>query len=115
MNTYEFSIRTPETTVFEGRIESVIVPELGGSFEILAGHAPLIGALVPGLVRVRNAVGAQALFVVGEGVVEAGGAGATLLTDAAWAVAHEAEAEDRLETYRKELAQPLVAQTLLDA
>lgn len=45
-------IITPESKVFSGSIESVSLPGINGSFQLLKGHAPIISALQKGKVKV---------------------------------------------------------------
>jgi F-type H+-transporting ATPase subunit epsilon len=49
----EFTARlvTPESIVFEEEVEAVILRTALGDSTYLAGHSPLVGAVVPGLVR----------------------------------------------------------------
>lgn len=48
--TMDMTIATPEGIVFEGRVESAKFPGAKGAFMILPRHAPLISALMPGVV-----------------------------------------------------------------
>jgi F-type H+-transporting ATPase subunit epsilon len=49
----EFTARlvTPERVVFEEEVEAVILRTAHGDSTYLSGHSPLVGAVVPGLVR----------------------------------------------------------------
>lgn len=51
-------IVSPERVVFEGEVESVVVPGTNGLFEILNGHAPIISSLQTGVVTYK-ATGAE--------------------------------------------------------
>ena len=46
-------IITPETKIFEGEVEAVLLPGLDGLFQVLKGHAPIISALGKGKVKVN--------------------------------------------------------------
>lgn len=50
----QLSILTPVGKVFTGEVDSVTLPGLGGQFQILKGHAPLIAALQAGKVKVKT-------------------------------------------------------------
>jgi len=50
----ELEILTPEKKLFSGKVYGVQLPGIGGSFEILEKHAPLVSALGPGNVKVLN-------------------------------------------------------------
>lgn len=45
---------SPETTVFEGGAESVVIPGWDGEIGILRGHAPLMAILGSGEVRITS-------------------------------------------------------------
>ena len=44
---------TPDRTVWEDKVEEVVLPSTTGQLGILGGHAPLITALEVGVMRVR--------------------------------------------------------------
>ena len=62
-------IVSPEKIVFDGEVESVLVPGTLGSFEILNDHAPIISSLQPGKVEYATKEGKVQLMVLG-GFVE---------------------------------------------
>jgi F-type H+-transporting ATPase subunit epsilon len=47
------SVITPEAKVFEGRVESVVIPVHDGEVGILPDRAPLVARLGAGVMRVR--------------------------------------------------------------
>ena len=59
------SIVTPETTTFEQEVDSVVVPMIDGERGILAGHAPMIGRLSPGEMRVTIKSTTERFYVDG--------------------------------------------------
>ncbi len=62
-------IVSPESIAYNGEAESVKVPGMLGSFEILNNHAPIISALQKGKVEFVNAEGRHELDING-GFVE---------------------------------------------
>ena len=68
MPTYKLSILTPDGNVYENDVESLVAPGAGGYFGILAGHANMIAATVPGVFKVSDP--ANKFFAVGTGVLE---------------------------------------------
>lgn len=46
-------IISPEKTLFEGEIDSVVLPGSDGSFGVLYNHAPLISTLSEGTVKYK--------------------------------------------------------------
>ena len=81
MATFRFDLVSPEQLVFSGEVEHVVVPGTEGEFGVLAGHAPMIAMLRPGLVKVLGP-DEQQILVVG-GFAEVGPEGLTILADRA--------------------------------
>lgn len=63
-------VLTPGKKVFEGPITSVKVPGIGGQFEILSNHAPLVSALGEGNVRIIEKGGTTQKFKITQGFIE---------------------------------------------
>lgn len=64
------SVLTPDRSIFEGAIQSVKVPGVGGEFEILKGHAALVSALKDGAVRIIEENGTKKTFDIEKGFIE---------------------------------------------
>ncbi|MEL4456147.1 F0F1 ATP synthase subunit epsilon [Lutimonas vermicola] len=47
-------IVTPEASIFQDEVESVIVPGVVGQFQILNNHAPIVSLLQQGKVRIQG-------------------------------------------------------------
>jgi len=47
-------IVTPEASIFQGEVESVIVPGVVGQFQMLENHAPIVSLLQEGKVKIRG-------------------------------------------------------------
>ena len=45
-------IISPEATLFEGEISSIILPGSAGSFQLLNNHAPIVSILSSGTVKI---------------------------------------------------------------
>ena len=52
MATFHFDLVSPEKLVFSGEVDQVDVPGIEGDFGVLAGHAPVVAALRPGILTV---------------------------------------------------------------
>ncbi len=65
----KLKIVSPEKVVFQGEVESVLVPGTLGSFEILTDHAPIISSLEVGKVEYTTPEGKQTMDIQG-GFVE---------------------------------------------
>jgi F-type H+-transporting ATPase subunit epsilon len=55
----------PDKTVWDAPAEEVILPSTTGQLGILTGHAPLLSALEPGVLRVRESKGWQSIALTG--------------------------------------------------
>lgn len=65
----KLKIVSPERVVFQGEVESVLVPGTVGEFEILTDHAPIISTLGEGRVEYATKDGKQQFLIHG-GFVE---------------------------------------------
>jgi F-type H+-transporting ATPase subunit epsilon len=63
-------IITPAKIVFKGNIESVTIPGVEGSFQVLKNHAPLISVFEIGLVKIKADANTTKYFATGGGTVE---------------------------------------------
>jgi F-type H+-transporting ATPase subunit epsilon len=86
MATFHFELVSPEKLLFSGDVEQVDVPGAEGDFGVLAGHAPMVSTIRPGILTVRGAGGEQKIVVLG-GFAEVSAAGLTILADLADSVA----------------------------
>ena len=80
-----FELVSPEKLVFSGEVEQVDVPGTEGDFGVLAGHAPMVATVRPGILKVKTAGGEQKIVVLG-GFAEVSGEGLTVLADVAESV-----------------------------
>jgi len=80
-----FELVSPEKLVFSGEVEQVDVPGAEGDFGVLAGHAPFVTTLRPGILTVHGGGAAQRIVVLG-GFAEVSAQGLTVLADVAEAV-----------------------------
>ncbi|MCC6816438.1 MAG: ATP synthase F1 subunit epsilon [Saprospiraceae bacterium] len=48
------NILTPDKSLYHGNAKSVILPGIGGQFEILDKHAPMIAALGKGIINLTD-------------------------------------------------------------
>src|SRR5476649_1896669 len=82
MATFHFELVSPDKISFSGEVDQVDVPGSEGDFGVLAGHAPLIALLRPGMMTVYSG-GEQTKLVVLGGFAEVGPDGLTVLADVA--------------------------------
>ena len=82
MATFHFDLVSPEKLLFSGEVDQVDMPGTEGDLGVLAGHAPLVTTLRPGILVIFGAGGALRVVVNG-GFAEVGPAGLTVLADTA--------------------------------
>lgn len=63
------TVRGLEKEIFSGEVTNVELPGSMGRFQVLAGHAPLVGTLVKGIVRYTQE-GERSELAIRGGVVE---------------------------------------------
>jgi len=85
MATFHFELVSPDRISFSGEVDQVDVPGAEGDFGVLAGHAPLIALIRPGIMTVYSG-GEQTKLVVLGGFAEVGPDGLTVLADVATSV-----------------------------
>jgi F-type H+-transporting ATPase subunit epsilon len=85
MADFHFELVSPEKLVFSGEVEQVDVPGAEGDFGVLAGHAPYVTTLRPGILTVHGSGGTQKIVVLG-GFAEVSASGLTVLAEVAEAV-----------------------------
>jgi F-type H+-transporting ATPase subunit epsilon len=82
MASFHFDLVAPEKLLFAGEVAQVDLPGSEGDLGVLAGHAPLVTALRPGIIVVFREAG-DLRVVVNGGFAEVGPAGLTVLADMA--------------------------------
>jgi F-type H+-transporting ATPase subunit epsilon len=63
--TFKIEFVSPERVLLTGEATEVTVPGAEGDFTVLAGHAPLISALRPGVIDIRQDSGRRRIYVRG--------------------------------------------------
>ncbi|MGB7258126.1 MAG: F0F1 ATP synthase subunit epsilon [Pseudolabrys sp.] len=82
MANFHFDLVSPEKLLFSGDVEQVDVPGAEGDFGVLAGHAPAVATLRPGILTIHDGSGERQLVVLG-GFAEVSAEGLTVLADVA--------------------------------
>jgi F-type H+-transporting ATPase subunit epsilon len=85
MATFHFDLVSPEKLAFSGDVDQVDVPGVEGDFGVLAGHAPVVAAIRPGILTV-TAGGTQQKIIVLGGLAEVSEKGLTVLADVATSI-----------------------------
>ena len=85
MPTFQLSLVSPEKLLFAGQVDQVDLPGMEGDFGVLAGHAPIVAALRPGIVTAIIGTNREK-FVVYGGLAEFTIAELTVLADLATSI-----------------------------
>lgn len=80
MATFHFDLVSPERLLLSGEVEQVDVPGSEGYFGVLAGHAPMVSALRPGVLTIKREGGEVRVVILG-GFAEVSASGLTVLAD----------------------------------
>ena len=86
MATFHFDLVSPEKLAFSGEVDQVDVPGVEGDFGVLAGHAPVVAAVRPGILTITTGGAHQKIIVLG-GLAEMSEKGLTVLADVATSTA----------------------------
>jgi F-type H+-transporting ATPase subunit epsilon len=106
MATFHFNLVSPEKLLLSGDVDQVDVPGAEGDLGVLAGHAPFVTTLRPGVLTVYREGGVLRVVVNG-GFAEVGPAGLTVLADVAVPV--EDVSRDAFAVYVKEAEEAAAA------
>lgn len=49
----KLKISTPSKVIFEGTIEKASIPTENGNLKVMAGNAPMVTAVKPGIIKIR--------------------------------------------------------------
>jgi len=82
MATFHFDLVSPEKLAFSGEVEQVDLPGAEGDVGVMAGHAPAVIALRPGIMIVTTGGKHEKIIVLG-GLAEISEKGVTVLADTA--------------------------------
>ena len=86
MATFHFDLVSPEKIAFSGEVDQVDIPGTEGDFGVLAGHAPVIAGVRPGIITVTAGSQREKIIVLG-GIAEVSEKGLTVLTFVATSLA----------------------------
>lgn len=82
MATFHFELVSPAKLLFEGLVESVVLPGLEGDMTIMANHAATLTSLRPGVVTIADGKTSKRLYVRG-GFADVNASGLTILAEQA--------------------------------
>lgn len=82
-----FELVSPERLLIATEVEMVVIPGSEGDFGVLAGHAPFMSAIRPGVIDLHDDGSVKDRVFVAGGFAEVSPAGCTVLAEAAVALA----------------------------
>jgi F-type H+-transporting ATPase subunit epsilon len=80
MATFHFDLVSPERLLLSGEVDQVDVPGSEGDFGVLAGHAPMVTSLRPGVLTIKRE-GSEVKVIILGGFAEVSASGLTVLAD----------------------------------
>ncbi len=106
--TVHLDVVSAEKSIFSGRVESIQVTGEWGDLGIMAGHAPLLTALKPGMLRMVKQHGHEELLYLSGGVLEVQPGNVHILADTVIRAKDidEASAEEAKEAAMKAISNP---------
>ncbi|MEP7705760.1 F0F1 ATP synthase subunit epsilon [Paraglaciecola sp. 25GB23A] len=81
--TVQLDVVSAEDSIFSGLVESIQVTGSEGELGVISGHAPLLTALKPGMVRLVKQFGVEETIYIAGGVLEVQPGHITVLADTA--------------------------------
>ena len=78
---FKLSIVSPEKTLYEDTVESLVAPGSEGYLGILSNHAPLITTLTTGKIEIRDSNKVEKIAAISAGFLEVSANTATILAD----------------------------------
>jgi F-type H+-transporting ATPase subunit epsilon len=85
LSTFQLSLVSPEKLLFAGQVDQVDLPGIEGDFGVLAGHAPVVAMLRPGIVTAIAGTVSER-FVIFGGLAEFSQEELTILAESATSV-----------------------------
>src|ERR1700746_707482 len=85
MATFHLDLVSPEKLAFSGDVDQVDIPGWEGDFGVLAGHAPVVAAVRPGILTIITGGQKQKVIVLG-GLAEVSEDRLTVLADVATSI-----------------------------
>jgi F-type H+-transporting ATPase subunit epsilon len=86
MATFHFDLVSPEKLTFSGEVDQVDVPGTEGDFGVLAGHAPIVAAVRPGILTIITGGTKQKIIVLGGLAEMSESGGLTVLANVATSI-----------------------------
>ena len=96
---FKFELVSPERILLSDVAEEAVLPGGEGQFTVMAGHAPVVSTLLPGVITVKMTASTKGIYIDG-GFVEVNPESVTVLAEQAFIV-DEADHRNLEELLRK--------------
>lgn len=83
MKTFPLVVLAAERSFYEGDCVSLVIPTVDGQYGIMAEHSSMVGAVVPGSLKITTPGGEEIIAAVSEGLVRIENNQVLLLVDTA--------------------------------
>ncbi len=83
MNEFSLNVLATERTFYDGKCISLVVPTVDGMYGIQANHYNIIGAVVPGTLKITTPEGKEIIAAVSEGLMKVEDNSVLILVDTA--------------------------------
>jgi F-type H+-transporting ATPase subunit epsilon len=106
MATFHFDLVSPEKLAYSGEVDQVDIPGTEGDFGVLAGHAPVVAGVRPGILTVIIGETREKLIVLG-GLAEMSDNRLTVLAEVATSMEEldRAALADQISSMEEKLAE----------
>lgn len=102
---FQFELVSPERLLLSTQVTEVVIPGSEGYLTALAGHSPLMTAIMPGVVTVKLTDGKSDSYIVYGGFADITPAGCSLLAESATHIddLDKADLQRRIDEAKKHL------------
>ncbi len=102
---FQFELVSPERLLLSTQVTEVVIPGSEGYLTALAGHSPLMTAIMPGVVTVKLTDGKSDSYIVYGGFADITPAGCSVLAESATHIddLDKADLNSRIEEAKKHL------------
>jgi F-type H+-transporting ATPase subunit epsilon len=105
-NDLNLEIITPDSQIFNDKVESITVPGTSGSFQVLKNHAPIISTFEVGIIKIKKSGVDADHFTTSGGTIEVNNNKILVLSDSI-------EKVDMIDINRAELAKKRAEERLI--
>lgn len=105
-NDLNLEIISPDSQIFNDKVESITIPGTSGSFQVLKNHAPIISTFEIGIIKIKKAGSDEFHYTTSGGTIEVNNNKILVLSDSI-------EKVDKIDINRAELAKKRAEERLI--